>query len=215
MAVGEPPIYKAAELERLAKEFLARHFGPEIPIPVDIDLLLEQMEGVDLDYWAALRDNHRLEGMVLRDLDTAHLLIYIDEWLADHQPNRYRWTVAEELGHVVLHRQMIEQIRSPEDFQSLHNHYRWLQMDRNAKRFAAAILMPAAQVSIIARQIYPQLIHAVGFGNVPAVKKWLAFRLAQRFEVSEQTMDYRLREWPMRVYNRVEEAMRDALDYLD
>ena len=170
---------------------------------------------MDLDYWPDLRDNHGLEGMVCRDAESRELIVYIDEWLADHRPTRYRMTVAEEAGHGVLHRSVIDQINNPEDFRELQQHALWRDMDRNSKRFAAALLMPGAVVTEHAGRIYTRLVRVAGFGDLDAVKRHLASQLAKQFEVSAESMTYRLGEWPMKVFERVEEAMRDRLDYLE
>ena len=77
MSLGEPPTYTVAELERKAQAFLREQLGDDVPIPVDVDLLLERIEGVDLDYWPALRANHGLEGMVARDVESGRLLVFI------------------------------------------------------------------------------------------------------------------------------------------
>jgi Zn-dependent peptidase ImmA (M78 family) len=211
--IGEPPTYTVSELERIARAFLAERLGQSIPIPVDIDLLVEKIDGVELDYWPGLRARG-LDGMVLRDPSTRQVMIVIDEPLADRQPTRYRMTVGEELAHLLLHRQLIDQVCNADDFRQLQNHYRWHQMERNAKRLAAAMLMPADAVLLFARETYPQLVRVAGFGNAEPVKKYLASQLAKRFEVSVQAMTIRLREWPMRVFERVEAAMRDKLDFL-
>jgi len=214
MALGELPTYDVATLERKAAEFLRSRFGQDVPIPVDVDLLLEQTTGVDLDVWPALRDNHGLEGMICRDATSGELVVYVDEWLADNRPTRYRMTVAEELGHVLLHRAVIEKIDSPATFHELQKHPRWFEMDRNAKRFAAAVLMPGEQIAREAGQVYSKLVRAAGFGDVAAVKKYLAAQLAKQFEVSPQAMTIRLREWPMKIEDRVDQAMRAQFDYL-
>ena len=78
MVLPEPPTYEALELERLAREFLGQHFGSDIVIPIDVDLLVERVEGVDLDYWPGLRANHRIEGMIARDPKTGE---YACLWL--------------------------------------------------------------------------------------------------------------------------------------
>ena len=89
-------IYTVAELERLATDYLAKHFGSDVLIPVDVDLLVEQ---APLDVWPKLQANHKVLGMVLRDVGSGELFIYIDEDLADsNTPNglaRYQMTVAE------------------------------------------------------------------------------------------------------------------------
>ena len=41
--------YSVAELERLARDYLAQNFGTDVLIPVDVDLLVEKAENVTLD----------------------------------------------------------------------------------------------------------------------------------------------------------------------
>jgi hypothetical protein len=130
------------EIERKAQQFLIERLGENIDIPVDVEFLLESIPGVDLDCHRGLREQHNIDGMVMRNVEMGTLLVLIDEYLMDRQGNRYRMTVAEELGHIVLHRELIEQIRGIQDIQELHHHKNMPLMERNAKRFAAAILMP-------------------------------------------------------------------------
>lgn len=212
--IPEPPTYDIPEIERLAREFLGQYFGSDIIVPVDVDLLVEQLDGVDLDYWPGLRANHGIEGMIARDPGTGRLFVFIDDKLADTQPTRYRMTVAEELGHLSLHAKMIEGVQTPADFKQLQQHYRWKQMERNAKRLAAAILMPGDALTLQAERLYPRLVKVAGYGNVPAILGQLAVTLAKKFEVSTPTMEYRLDEWPMRIKKRVEESVRDRVDFL-
>lgn len=131
MALGEPPTYTVAELERIARAFVAERLGDSVSIPVDIDLLVETTEGVDLDYWPGLR-GRGLEGMVACDPATRQVVIFVDDLLADRQPTRYRMTVAEELAHLLLHRKLIDQVCDAKDFVELQGHYRWHQ--NGAKR---------------------------------------------------------------------------------
>jgi Zn-dependent peptidase ImmA (M78 family) len=86
------------------------------------------------------------------------MYIYIaEELMADESPRgygRYRMTVAEELAHIHLHRQVIEQIDSPDGFRELHNHKQWGDVERDAKRYAAALLMPGQRLSASAERVY-------------------------------------------------------------
>ncbi len=148
MIPGQLPTYTVQELEREAAEFLRKALPQGVQIPVDVDFLLETREGVDLDYWPKLEANHGVVGAVLRDLDRDCLLIYVDEDLADadHRRSFYRMTVAEELAHVVLHAEVIRQVVTIDDFRQLQQHRMLYQAERNAKRFAAALLMPPADL---------------------------------------------------------------------
>ena len=87
---------------------------------MNVDLLVEKVEGITLDVWPKLQGNHKVLGMVIRDVGSGELYVFVNEDLADNDtPNglaRYRMTVAEELAHVRLHRPLIDAIQSPEDF---------------------------------------------------------------------------------------------------
>lgn len=209
------PKYSVKDIERKASQLLTARYGHDIPVPVDVELLVEEMDGVSLDIYPALRANHKIEGMVFRDVESGKLMVLIDEDLADGPPNRYRMTVAEELAHLHLHGSVIEQVREIQHFREIQRHSDWQEAERNAKRFAAAILMPGKNVGFEAAELYSKLITVAGFNDTNAVKSTMASVLAKKFEVSSQSMKYRLTEWPMRVYDRVENAMRDRLDYLE
>lgn len=206
--------YSVAAIERRAADLLRRHYGTRVQIPVDVDLLLEREPGVTLDYHLRLREVHGVVGVVLHERRTGRLIVLIDAQVADHNPNFYRFTVAEELGHVILHRPLIEKIRTLREAEALHASEEYRGMDRNAKRFAAAVLMPPKEVLRDAEEIYPQLVAVAGFGDVEAVQGHLVNQLIRRYRVSTQAMRIRLGEWPIRVLDRVAAAMREELSFL-
>jgi hypothetical protein len=211
---GNVPTYNVPQLERMALELLEKSLGKHFAIPVDVELAVDRQEGVKLDLWPGLRDNHQIEGMVCVDEDTHVIWVFIDEVLADRFANRYRSTVAEELGHIALHRQAIEQVRTPEDFLELQRHPSWQQMERNAKRFGAAALMPGDRLLACARDVYPKMVAIAGFLNQEAIINQLATVLAGRFEVSPQSMRYRFGEYPARVEDKIKEAMQERLNFI-
>src|SRR5271157_6389425 len=69
---------------------------------------------------------------------------------------RYQMTVAEELAHIRLHRPLTEAIQGPDDFRKLHSHPQWTEIERNAKKFAAMLLMPTQPLMVEAREVYHQ-----------------------------------------------------------
>jgi Zn-dependent peptidase ImmA (M78 family) len=186
-------------------------------VPIDIDYIVEQLPGVDIDYYPALRDNYGLDGMVGTDLDTGEIVIYIDENLATSERllRRYRMTVAEELSHLLLHRKAIEAVDAPQDFLTLQKLPNWYEYERNAKKLAAMILMPSEFILKYSRQLYSDFIKQVGFGDPVAIKNFLAAKLADVFEVSLQAMKIRLGEWPIRVFDKIDQAMKDRLSFLE
>ena len=90
-------------LERFAVGFLAQHH-PSGEIPIPIEEIIDLKMGIDIlpiNGLSALGS----ESSVSRDMKT----IYIDGDIYRHQnSNRYRSTLAHELSHVLLHRDVFE-----------------------------------------------------------------------------------------------------------
>lgn len=216
MIPAQLPTFSVEELEGKAVKFLKDAFPQGIQIPVDVELLVETRDGVDFDLWPKLEANHKVAGAVMKEVNRDRLIIYVDEDIADNASRRnfYRMTVAEELAHIVLHEPIIKDVATPEDFQQLQQHKQWYLAERNAKRFAAALLMPSDALLRESNRIYGELVREAGYRNVEIIKRYLCSRAAQLFEVSVQAMSYRLREWPMLVNEKVEKAMNARLETL-
>jgi hypothetical protein len=218
MSFGNLPTYTEEQLEREATRFLTEHFGPDVPLPVDIEWLTETLEGVDFDCYPALRANYGVEGGTWRDPATGKLLVCIDEDVMDDDSQkgaaRYRMAVAEQLGHLLIHREALASLNGPDQFREFHNQILGTKVERDTRRLAAALLMPAGPLAEEAKKTYRQLVQLVGTDNVPAVQKYLCSRLAKQFNVSEATMHHRLNDEPLRLYHHVEQAMRRGLSSL-
>lgn len=200
------PAYSAAQIERLAEQLLAAAFPGGVPIPVDVDYLIESDPAVSLDTMRGLEEQCGVTGAVLVHPVEDRLTVLIDEAVADGRPAFYRFTLAEELGHLVLHRPVLKEIRSLEQVVELQRSPTYYNvMDRNAKRFAAAVLMPPRQLRRDADELFGSL-RAARFEGAALTSK-LVIRLAQRYAVSTAAMRFRLTEWPV----EVEDAVRRAL----
>ena len=207
--------YSVQELEHIAKEQL-KLLGDELTIPVDIERIVEEMPSVDFDIYPKLKANYNLLGMVGPD-ESGKILVYVDSDLADsaHSLPRYRMTVAEELAHLLLHRQAIERVTSIDDFKAMHNHRKWYLYERNAKRLAAALLMPAPYILDDSRSWYKKIVSYVGYSKPEIIKKVIKNKLADKYVVSVLSMEYRLSEWPINVMSKIDEAAKHSLDFLD
>ena len=113
MNFDEIPTYKVEDLERKALRILEERCRPSITIPVDIDLLAEQEPGVLLDIKPGLKEHHFIPGLVVRK-DDGTFEVLIDESVADNNQNYYRFTVAEEFAHIILHRSILENVTNIE-----------------------------------------------------------------------------------------------------
>jgi len=138
-----PPEHLSYEaIRKRADEFLARHHPTgEIPVPIEeiVDLKLR----MDIIPIPGLRFSHDIDGFTSSDLKA----ISVDDQAASNYPCRYRFTLAHELGHVVLHAPLYEEhsfsaISEWKDFVAgiPEVEYGWLEYQANA--FAAWYSFP-------------------------------------------------------------------------
>jgi hypothetical protein len=216
--VEDLPTFGEDELERRATDLLRGRYRGGVPVPVDIEWLLETTPGVDFDCYPALRANYAIDGGVWADKKTGGLLACVDEGLMDDDSKkgvaRYRWVVAEQLAHLLIHQDVVARLDGPEAFREFDNRCLGTRAQRNTERLAAALLMPAEQLVAEAGEVYQQLVRVAGTDNPEAIKKYLGHRLAERFQVADRAMGHRLTDSPMRVSERVEESLRRGLAHL-
>lgn len=101
-----------------------------------------------------------------------------------HNENRRRFTIAHELGHFQLHHKPGQRLfvdHSKKFFRNEASTTGEIKYEREANAFAAALLMP---VSLLENEIK-------NFGEDGDFNKYIK-RLAAKFRVSEQSMNYRL-----------------------
>ncbi|MBN2020183.1 MAG: ImmA/IrrE family metallo-endopeptidase [Sedimentisphaerales bacterium] len=207
--------YTAKQLEAIAHEQIQTLKKQGLfTVPVDIELIVEKIHGMQIDVQRGLKETHHIWGMIGHCKDTNQFLILIDENLFDLDSlhHVYRMTVAEEFAHGLLLGDAIRAVTSADELQKHHD---WHTHDRNAKRLAAALLMPAENVSKDARAYYTELVNITGFGDPNSVKKYLVKQLAERYDVSLASMRFRLNEWPIKIFDKIDQAMKDGLDFLE
>lgn len=104
-----------------------------------------------------------------------------------HHPNRQRFTISHELGHLELHRQMItNNVHVDKDFPALMRDPKAAtgteRIEIQANQFAAELLMP--------RSLIDQALAGKQFDidDVGPIEE-----LAKKFRVSRQALEYRIR----------------------
>lgn len=213
MPSGTYPQYQISELERIARQLLEERFPEGVAIPIDIDYLVESEPGVSLDIAPGLRHKFGVAGAVVVHPDERRFTILIDQSVADGNAAFYRFTVAEEFAHLVLHRSILEQIKTVEDAAQLHASPAYYDhLDRNAKWLASALLMPEGCLREDAKALFIR-IRAARLDEGTLVYK-LTIRLAQRYNVSQTAMSHRLRNWPLDIYDAIRQAFATGLNAL-
>jgi Zn-dependent peptidase ImmA (M78 family) len=104
-----PPVPRRSqeELRTQAELFLDQHH-PSGEVPVPIEEIVEFELGLEIRPIRDLRKRFGFEGSLSSDLTT----ILVDEELETRFISRYRFTLAHEVGHLVLHAEQVQAIAS-------------------------------------------------------------------------------------------------------
>ena len=193
------PFIKPEDIEQKAIETLRQHTPGTVP--VDIDTIIEFGFGMDIRPIPGLRGRVSGEGFTLRDWSA----IYYD----DSQPSvRVRFTLAHELGHVVLHRSFIDALPPTPTVEAWIKLYLDLPpgafnyMEKQASMFAANLLVPRSLLAAEFEKHFPAMqpladeARRNGFRRSDYLDYMLgamATRIAPSFDVSVEMAENRLK----------------------
>ncbi len=209
--------YGVAEIERVAGEFLAKYWKPS-DVWVDVETIIERDLGVLIDYPPF--EAFPAVGSLARRVSDGRLVIIVSEELANRNPNRYRFTLAQEVSHLLLHQEVVDAIRSQEDvieFQESLGPDDYKHMEGNANRCAAAILMPLPQFADAARASYAEWFRRLsqaGSSSAQFLEKHIVDDLAKLYQVSAQAARIRLGNWPVQLDHDIIEYFSRGLPFL-
>lgn len=98
------PFRSHQDLEKQAEAFLARYV-PERVIPVPIEEIIEVDLGIDITPIPGFARRFGVEGYISNDMQ----MLIVDEETMKRNPGRYRFTIAHEISHLLLHADFIRQ----------------------------------------------------------------------------------------------------------
>ena len=129
-------------IEERAGQFLAKHH-PEMSMPVPVEEIVEYKLGLDIIPLDGFQRNFGLEGQLSNDLRE----ISVDLRIYEKIPRRYRFTLAHEVGHLILHKNVFEAMRydSPDEWLALVSSFpaeTYGTMEYQAYQFAGSLLVP-------------------------------------------------------------------------
>lgn len=141
-----PPILSYEDINGHVEQFLKeQHPKGTLPIPIEdiVDLSLR----LNIFPFPRLQQDFDIDGFISKDLTT----LYVDEVIYSKRPARYRFTLAHEVGHLILHKDLIEAIR-PKSVTEWQNFilnvdkeaYDWLEWQ--AYSFAGLVLVPRSSL---------------------------------------------------------------------
>ncbi len=200
--------YKVWQLQKHADDLLAAAFPSGCAIPVEIENVAYHLD-LDIAPVPGLRQAREVLGALYRDAQ-GNYWIAVDEYMMDYRENRYRFTVAEEIAHFVLHRAQIEEATDIAGAialqRRLRDRYRFTES--NARRLAAEMLMPRRALREDLAKAYAEVVRVAGFRNFEAVAKHVTDVLRRRYVVSHEAMRYQLRTHEFQAHEAMQSAIR-------
>lgn len=182
-------------IEQHAIDFL-QQYNSDDTIPVPIEQIVELALGITIVPIKELLRQHHVDGFLSHDCQT----IYIDEDNYMSQANRARFTLAHEVGHLFMHRHIIENIKTLEAWKShiLGAGTGRAIYETEANIFAGCVLMPSTKVLDAYQEAQKKVI--ISFKElkltVPDHNKiipYVASEVAKLFDVSDQAAEIRLK----------------------
>jgi len=190
----EIPFFSYEEIRNRADNFL-RQYHPSREIPVPIEEIIEFQMNIDIFPIQGLHTILDIDGFTISDLST----IYVDDFVYKSRPGRYRFTLAHEVGHIILHKEIyskanFQNIKEWKDFiNSISDKdHSWLEY--HAYTFGGLVLVPGEHL-IRLTEFY---VNRIQKEDISLSENWdfawdrIADQLAKDFEVSTQVIEKRL-----------------------
>ncbi|MBT4123943.1 MAG: ImmA/IrrE family metallo-endopeptidase, partial [Candidatus Pacebacteria bacterium] len=160
------PYVSNESLFNIAEKFLDEYHNSRI-LPVPIEEIAESKLGLMILPISKLESLCDISGTIGKDFNT----ILIDEETYKNQENRARFTIAHEVGHVILHKQLFEKENgkySIEDFVRFQNGLSsnaYKRLEIQAFRFGESILFPKDKID----EIFTSTLERLGDINSLAI----------------------------------------------
>lgn len=185
---GHIPYLSKDEIARRAKEILDKYWDDNLP--VDVELLCDRM-GISILPVTNLAKNFHIDAFISADFKT----IYVDSYEFERESHRYRFSVAHELGHYVLHRCFY-----PDE---CVDYEKWLEISRKvldsfaefqANYFAGNLLVPENRLVKILNDKFKGSFSRHYWEASPKELWEVLFSVRKSFAVSDQVIARRMRD---------------------
>jgi len=141
------PILSRDDLRKRAAQFLSRHHSDH-SVPVPIEQIVEFGFGMDIIPAPGLQQHFDIVAFISKDL----MEIRVDEYVMFNRLNRYRFSLAHELAHRVLHEGVFSECefhdisgwKAVMDDRIPDKEYGFLEWQANC--FSGFVLVPPAQL---------------------------------------------------------------------
>lgn len=186
--MSQTTILSLSDVTKAAESFLEK-FHPSLTLPIPIEDIVERKMRIKLSVVPGIKDLIGVDAFINVDFEQ----ITIDEYCFTRFPERTRFSIAHEIGHLMLHREWYEK-HGPKDFKeylSSHDNiddkdYKYTEIQ--AQTFAGLILVPT---TLLLKEVEKR-IGKVPRLEAPEILAPVAQDLLEIFQVSGEVMLRRL-----------------------
>lgn len=192
----EIPYFSYSDIGKRAQAFLTE-YHPSFEIPIPIEDIADVKMGLDIVPVNNLCKDFGLSGYLTRDRSA----IFVDQFQADNYEEKFRYTLAHEVGHYVLHKAFYEDLpfeapdeyiawrlsMPPEDMSWFETHGDW---------FAGHLLVPTNRLEEICAEVvgkYQKIFSK--FKTIPDdTWSYISNEVATYFEVNPPVAEIRIKK---------------------
>lgn len=184
------------EIEKKATSFREKHWGGSLP--VDIEKIIEISLKIKPIIVSNLMSNCDIDALITSDWGS----IYVDRdrYMDERYQNRLRFTLAHEIGHMVLHKGLYESfgIKKIEDLYKLideipKEQYSYLEIQ--AQKFANYLLISREKLEVLRKKEIKKIPEEqMGNFDTKTLNSYLANPLSKIFGVSNEAIEIALND---------------------
>lgn len=181
-------------------KFLNKNKANSIPIP--IEHIIEYNYGINIVPLPGLLDLYGVDGFISSDFSS----IYVDNFIYEHRYYRYRYTLAHEIGHLILHKKYLRncQFSNIDEWKNFYNEIDQRdhsKMEFQGYAFGGLVLAPQLKLKKYFKKYLPQVMPLVKQAQSKGVKREnyliyvkdsLATVLSPIFEASTDVLNRRI-----------------------
>lgn len=114
-------------------------------IPIDIELLIDKMN-INIIPLKNIKKEYGVRGLVIKKVQGFDIGIDEDHWMDERNELYFRFTLAEELSHIILHSNIFNNINGIDSYIKLIKNISdddYKNMEQQARVLAGCLLLPA------------------------------------------------------------------------
>jgi hypothetical protein len=189
------PYLSPQQIEAAAEGFL-RNFHPAGGLPIPIEEIIDLRLALSIIPVPGYMRTFGIDGFITADFEE----IRVDRDLYQSGGGRYRFTLAHEVGHYLLHREHFKGLRLEDiddflEYRDTLDELTRMRLEYQVNEFAACVLVPREALKTQFLDVVRTMLLPSGYDLERPMGEFIpyvAIELSGRFDVSQQMMEIRL-----------------------